>query len=126
MQKILEKGDQLVEEGIVDMFKNLLIQCPSSHIVLEMCCTLIDFKLSRSINDGPAMQFWLFTIRAAADDNTSLPRLKDLFLRYSSCLPGTETANGEYLSSNSLFGSNSVALKKTQRDQVFLDYLKVT
>ena len=75
-----------------------------------MCCTLVDFKLSKSMNDGSAMQFWLFTIRVAADNNSSLPKLKELFVRYSGCMPGGEISSGA--SVNTLFGSNSAASKK--------------
>ena len=62
------------------------------------------------MNDGSAMQFWLFTIRVAANNNTSLPKLKELFVRYSGCMPAGEIAAGTNV--NSLFGSNSAASKK--------------
>ena len=44
-----------VDDAIIDMLKNLLIQCPSSPVILEMCCTLLNFKLSKTLNDGSTM-----------------------------------------------------------------------
>jgi len=80
-----------VDEAIIDMLKSLLIQCPSSQVILDMCCTLLNFKLSKTLNDGTTMQFWLFTMRAVANDNPSLPRLKELFVRFSGCLSTATT-----------------------------------
>lgn len=48
------------------MLKNLLILCPDSAVILDMCCVLLDFKLTKSMNDGNAIQFWLFTMRAVS------------------------------------------------------------
>ena len=55
-----------VEEAVIDMLKNLLILCPASPVILDMCCVLLDFKLSKTLNDGSAIQFWLFTMRAVS------------------------------------------------------------
>jgi hypothetical protein len=58
-----------VDEAIIDMLKNILCQSPSSAVILQMCCVLLDYQLSRSLNDGNAIQFWLFTMRAVSLDN---------------------------------------------------------
>lgn len=43
---ILQTGvESHVDEAIIDMLKNLLIQCPESPVILNMCCALLDFKL---------------------------------------------------------------------------------
>jgi len=55
-----------------------------------MCCVLLDFKLSKSMNDGNTIQFWLFAMRAVSIDNPALAQLKTLFLKFSSVL----TQNG--------------------------------
>ena len=51
-----------------------------------MCIALLDNKLANGLNDGNLIQFWLFTMRAVAKDNSALPALKSLFMKYSSCL----------------------------------------
>lgn len=85
--RILETQTEChVDEAIIDMLKNLLIQCPSSPVILDMCCTLLNFKLAKTLNDGSTMQFWLFTMRAVATDNPSLSKLKELFIKFSGCL----------------------------------------
>ncbi len=105
------------------MLKTLLIQCPSSPVILDMCCTLLNFKLSKTLNDGSTMMFWLFTMRAVASDNPSLPKLKELFVRFSGCLSSAPSnQNGSGLGSS---GSNSVAYATIKRDYIFLEFLKV-
>lgn len=85
--RILEQQTEChVDDAIIDMLKTLLIQCPSSPVILDMCCTLLNFKLSKTLNDGSTMQFWLFTMRAVANDNPNLPKLKELFVRFGGCL----------------------------------------
>lgn len=85
--RILEQQTEChVNDAIIDMLKNLLIQCPSSPVILDMCCTLLNFKLSKTLNDGSTMQFWLFTMRAVSSDNPNLVKLKDLFVRFGGCL----------------------------------------
>jgi hypothetical protein len=65
-----------VYEGIIDMFKNLLILCPQSSIILTKCCDLLDYMLNKSITDWNTVRFWLFTMRAVSNDNPSMMRLK--------------------------------------------------
>ena len=85
--KILEtETEDHVYEAILDMFKNMLIICPNSPIILNICCDLLDYKLNQSLNDYNTITFWLFTMRAVSDSNQSLPRLKEVFVKYSGCL----------------------------------------
>jgi len=86
------------------MFKNLLCYCPTSDVILDMCATLIDHKLSININQSNDMQFWLFTMRAVALNNPGLPQLKQLFMRFSPVLT-----------------KNII-----KQEHVLLDFLKVT
>ena len=66
--KILEmETEDHVYEAILDMFKNLLIICPHSPIILNKCCDLLDFMLTKNINDMNTVAFWLFTMRAVSD-----------------------------------------------------------
>jgi len=51
-----------------------------------MCCVLLDYQLTKSLNDANAIQFWLFTMRAVSYDNASMPQLKQLFIKFSGCL----------------------------------------
>ena len=116
--RILEQQTEShVDDAIIDMLKNLLIQCPSSPVILDMCCTLLNFKLSKTLNDGSTMQFWLFTMRAVANDNPNLPRLKELFMRFSGCL-STTNASGQSQPNNAV----QTTIKK---DYIFLEFLKV-
>ena len=101
------------------MLKNLLVQCPGSPVILEMCCTLLNFKLSKTLNDGSTMQFWLFTMRAVSSDNPSLPKLKELFVRFSGCL----STNSLALGAGATY--NSVAYTTIKRDYIFIEFLKV-
>lgn len=74
--KILQAQTQShVDEAVIDMLKNLLCQCPASPVILEMCTVLLDYKLTRSMNDGNAIQFWLFTMRATSLENPSIALL---------------------------------------------------
>jgi len=104
------------------MLKNLLVQCPSSPVILDMCCTLLNFKLSKTLNDGVTMQFWLFTMRAVAQDNPSLDKLKQLLVKFGGFLSsGPVNAALGAQSSN-----NSVAFPTTiKRDYIFIEFLKV-
>ena len=84
-----------------------------------MCTTLLNFKLSKSLNDGSTLQFWLFTMRAVSADNPSLPKLKELFVRFSGCISTSQPtqANG---SSGSV-----VSMSIMRRDYIFLEFLRV-
>lgn len=87
-----------------------------------MCVALLNFKLSKTLNDGSTMQFWLYTMRAVASGNPSLPKLKELFIRFSGCIssaPSTASSLGNAP------GSNSVAYLTIKRDYIFLEFLKV-
>lgn len=75
-----------VDEAVIDMLKNLVVMCPASPVILDMCCDLLDFKLSKSLNDGNSIQFWLFTMRAVSAQNPSIHKLKELFVKFSGCL----------------------------------------
>jgi len=122
--RILETQTEChLDEAIIDMLKNLLIQCPASPVILDMCCTLLNFKLAKTLNDGSTMQFWLFTMRAVSTDNPSLSKLKELFVRFSGCLSSNQ--NGSTGSSLGASGSNSVAYTTIKRDYIFLEFLKV-
>ena len=62
---ILQNQEQThVDEAVIDMLKNLITQCSKSSVILEMCCVLLDFKMSKSLKDSNPMSFWLFTCRA--------------------------------------------------------------
>ena len=98
------------------MLKNLLCQCPTSPVILQMCCVLLNFKLDHSLNDSTAIQFWLFTMRAVSNDNSALPQLKDLFLKFSGCL--TQGPQGAA-------APNSVANTNIKRDFLYIEFLKV-
>lgn len=118
--RILESQTEChVDEAIIDMLKNLLVQCPASPVILDMCCTLLNFKLSKTLNDGSTMQFWLFTMRAVSTDNPSLPKLKELFVKFSGCL----STNQNVAASGT---NNSVAsYTMIKRDYIFLEFMKV-
>ena len=45
LQHLLSLDNNLVDEAILDMFKNLLAYQPSSPIILQMSASLIDYKL---------------------------------------------------------------------------------
>ena len=118
--RILEQQTEShVDEAIIDMLKNLLIQCPSSPVILDMCTTLLNFKLSKSLNDGSTLQFWLFTMRAVSADNPSLPKLKELFVRFSGCISTSSPAQA-----NGSSGS-VVSMSIMRRDYIFLEFLRV-
>jgi len=69
------------------------------------------------------MQFWLFTMRAVSTENPSLPKLKELFVRFSGCLSSNQS--GSTGSSLGTSGTNSVAYTTIKRDYIFLEFLKV-
>jgi hypothetical protein len=60
------------------MLKNLFALQPESSVILEMCISVLDFKLGRK-PDSMVLQFWLFTTRAVSSENTSIAKLKFLF-----------------------------------------------
>lgn len=108
-----------MDEAIIDMLKNLLTQFPTSSVILEMCCALLNFKLEKSLNDGTAVQFWLFTMRATAPENAGLDNLKQLFLKFSGCLTMASPR------SDPGSGVNSVANTIIKRDYIYIEFLKV-
>ena len=118
--RILEsQQESFVDDAIIDMFKNLLVQSPSSPVILAMCCDVLNYKLTKSMNDGSTMQFWLFTMRAVAAENPSLPKLKELFVRFSGCITTLALVN------SSQSTSNSVTMTSIKRDYVFIEFLNV-
>jgi hypothetical protein len=38
---------KLVDEAILDMLKNLFVLQPESTVILEMCASILDYKLSK-------------------------------------------------------------------------------
>lgn len=64
------------------MLKNLFALQPSSAVILDMCISVLDFKLSKK-PDAMVIQFWLFATRAMNADNASIANLKSLFQKYS-------------------------------------------
>ena len=68
------------------------------------------------------MQFWLFTMRVADDNNPSLPKLKELFLRHSGCVSSSENGGVP----QGFTGGNTVASRKIKRDLILIDFLKVS
>jgi hypothetical protein len=64
------------------MLKNLFALQPSSAVILEMCISVLDFKLSKK-PDSMVIHFWLFTTRAVGADNASIGNLKFLFQKYA-------------------------------------------
>lgn len=64
------------------MLKNLFALQPSSTIILDMCISVLDFKLAKK-PDSMLISFWLFTTRAVSNDNANLANLKPLFQKYS-------------------------------------------
>lgn len=63
------------------MLKNLFVLKPDSQVILDICVSVLDHKLSKK-SDSMLIQFWLFTIRAVSTDNPGLPNLKKLFEKY--------------------------------------------
>lgn len=121
--RILQNQTQChVDEAIIDMLKSLITQCPGSEVILDMCCVLLDFKLSKSLHDkkadGNTIMFWLFTMRAVSSDNPALGQLKDLFMKFSSLI----TINNLGVGSASSVANNTFMTK----DHIFIDFLKVT
>lgn len=45
LQHMLEIDQKLIDEAILDMLKNLFALQPSSAVILEMCISVLDFKL---------------------------------------------------------------------------------
>ena len=101
------------------MLKNILCQSPASAVILQMCCVLLDYQLTRSLNDGNAIQFWLFTMRAVSLENEALPQLKALFIKFSGCLTGSQTGQ------SAAAPVNSVANTNIKRDYIYIEFLKV-
>ena len=82
LQHMLEIDQKLIDEAILDMLKNLFALQPSSAVILEMCISVLDFKLSKK-PDSMVIHFWLFTTRAVSADNASIGNLKFLFQKYA-------------------------------------------
>jgi hypothetical protein len=82
LQHLLQLDSKLIDEAIIDMLKNLFALQGASPVILDMCIAILDFKLAKK-PDFMLLQLWLFTIRATATENTSLPNLKPLFQKYS-------------------------------------------
>jgi hypothetical protein len=125
--RILQNQTQChVDEAIIDMLKSLITQCPSSQVILDMCCVLLDFKLSKSLTDkkadGNTIMFWLFTMRAVASENPALGQLKELFMKFSSLLTLGNIQNQAL----GVGSSSSVANTFMTKDHIFIDFLKVT
>ena len=112
-----------VDEAVIDMLKNLVVMCPASSVILSMCCDLLDFKLSKSLNDGNSIQFWLFTMRAVSVQNPSIHKLKELFVKFSGCLTTVQPAANR--AAGSEYSSNAVANTTIKRDYIYLEFLKV-
>jgi hypothetical protein len=64
------------------MLKNLFALQPSSSVILEMCISVLDYKLAKK-PDSMVLQFWVFTTRAVSLDNPSIGNLKYLFQKYA-------------------------------------------
>lgn len=47
------------------MLKNLFALQPSSSVILEMCISVLDYKLAKK-PDAMVLQFWVFTTRAVS------------------------------------------------------------
>ena len=115
--KILEvETEDHVYEGIIDMFKNLLILCPQSSIILTKCCDLLDYMLNKSITDWNTVRFWLFTMRAVSNDNPSMMRLKQLFLKYFRFLHEGEKTQEQ---------KNLVLIDKIKKSDIYLEFLSI-
>ena len=113
--RILEaETEDHVYEAIIDMFKNLLVICPNSHVILNISCDLLDYMLNKNINDWNTVAFWLFTMRAVSDKNTSLPRLKEVFLKYFGQLHGTPKSAGQ---------KPLLAATKIKKDSIYKEIL---
>ena len=78
LHHLLTLEQKLIDEAILDMLKNLFALQPSSPVILEMCISVLDHKLSKK-PDSMVIQFWLFTTRAVSAENTSIVGLKGLF-----------------------------------------------
>ena len=46
---LLSLNSQLIDEAIIDMMKNLFVIQQDSQVILEMCVSIIDFKLSKKL-----------------------------------------------------------------------------
>jgi hypothetical protein len=65
------------------MLKNLFIISPESSVILDMCISIIDYKLH--IKEDPLIiNLWLFISRAVSLENTSAANLKSIFQKISS------------------------------------------
>ena len=99
------------------MFKNLLIICPSSAVVLNLCCDLLDYKLTQSLNDGNTVAFWLFTMRAVDTGNQGLSKLKHIFIKFSGCLTRESLPQAQ--------ATPLVAIQSIKRDYIYQEFLQV-
>lgn len=45
LQHLLSLDQKLIDEAILDMLKNLFALQPSSSVILEMCVSVLDYKL---------------------------------------------------------------------------------
>ena len=86
-------NQKLIDEAILDMLKNLFILQPESSVILEMCASVLDFKLAKN-QESMLIQFWVFTIRAVSSNNTALGCLKTLFQKYSNVIDFNKDYNG--------------------------------
>lgn len=71
---LLQMESSLVDEAVLDMLKNLFAFQPASSVILEMCASLLDNKLSKKA-DAQFVHFWLFTTRAVSAENRSLSHI---------------------------------------------------
>jgi hypothetical protein len=47
LQHLLSLDQKLIDEAILDMLKNLFALQPTSAVILQMCISVLDFKLSK-------------------------------------------------------------------------------
>lgn len=117
--KILSSQEHThVNEAVIDMLKSLLCLCPNSPVILQMCCELLDFQLTKSLNDSTTILFWLFTMRAVSHENPNLGLLKQLFVKFSGCL--TSVQGGDLAPQH-----NCVANTMIKKDYVYIEFLRV-
>lgn len=47
LHHLLQLNSALIDEAIIDMLKNLFIIQPDSSVILDMCISIIDYKLTQ-------------------------------------------------------------------------------
>ena len=68
VKNLLDLGDELVDESVVDMLRHVFVTAPDSDVILKLICSVLEHKLqakASSLFTG----FWLFSSRVVSPSN---------------------------------------------------------